>query len=112
MEPARHLPPPAVLYRALCARDAAFEGVFLAAVRTTRIFCRPTCSARKPKPENVEYVATAVEALQAGYRPCKVCRPLEAARPAPALVRKLLRAAPISASSVPFSQPSMTSGWI
>jgi AraC family transcriptional regulator of adaptative response/methylated-DNA-[protein]-cysteine methyltransferase len=92
MEPARHLPPPAVLYRALCARDAAFEGVFLAAVRTTRIFCRPTCSARKPKPENVEYVATAVEALQAGYRPCKVCRPLEAARPAPALVRKLLRA--------------------
>jgi len=92
MEPAHRLPPPPVLYRALVARDASYEGVFLAAVRTTRIFCRPTCSARKPKEAHVEYFATPAEALGAGYRPCKVCRPLEGARPAPALVRRLLEA--------------------
>ena len=92
MEPARRLPPPPVLYRALVARDASYEGVFLAAVRTTRIFCRPTCSARKPKEAHVEYFATSSEALHAGYRPCKVCRPLEGTKPAPALVRRLLEA--------------------
>ena len=92
MEPARRLPPPPVLYRALVARDASYEGVFLAAVRTTRIFCRPTCSARKPKEAHVEYFATSSEALRAGYRPCKVCHPLELARQAPALIRTLLDA--------------------
>ncbi len=46
-------------------------------VRTTGIFCRPTCRARKPLPKNVEYFPTARTALVAGYRPCKRCHPLE-----------------------------------
>jgi AraC family transcriptional regulator of adaptative response/methylated-DNA-[protein]-cysteine methyltransferase len=92
METAHRLPPPPVLYRALVDRDASYEGVFLAAIRTTRIFCRPTCSARKPLSENVEYFATASEALHAGYRPCKRCRPLERDAAAPETVRRLLDA--------------------
>src|SRR5512143_476219 len=71
------LPPPAEMERAYQDRDAAYNGLFFLAVRTTGIFCRPTCPARKPLPKNVEYFPSAREALVAGYRPCKRCRPLE-----------------------------------
>ena len=64
------------MYRALVERDDSFEGLFFACVRTTGIFCRPTCSARKPKPENVEFAPSVQEALNRGYRPCRVCDPL------------------------------------
>ncbi len=57
-------------------RDASYDGIFYAAVATTGIFCRPSCPARKPKPENVAFYASASEALFAGYRPCARCRPL------------------------------------
>ncbi len=72
------LPPVAEMERAYLRRDGAFNGLFYLGVRTTGVFCRPTCPARKPRPKNVEYFATAREALLAGYRPCKRCRPLEA----------------------------------
>lgn len=65
-----------VFYKAFIERDPSFEGVFVVGVKTTGIFCRPTCPA-KPKLENVEFYASATEALQNGYRPCKVCKPLE-----------------------------------
>lgn len=71
-----HMPPAAELQRAYLKSDAAYDGLFFLGVRTTGIFCRPTCPARKPKPANVEYFATPREALTAGYRPCKRCRPL------------------------------------
>jgi AraC family transcriptional regulator of adaptative response/methylated-DNA-[protein]-cysteine methyltransferase len=58
-------------------RDASYDGVFYLGVRTTGIFCRPSCPARKPLPRNVEYFASVKDALFAGYRPCKRCRPLE-----------------------------------
>ena len=74
----RSLPPFAELYRALLTRDAAYDGVAFACVRTTGIFCRTTCRARKPRAENVEFVGTIQEALHRGYRPCRVCTPLEA----------------------------------
>ena len=64
------------MYRALVERDQSFEGLFYACVTTTGIFCRPTCRARKPRPENVEYAATIQEALHRGYRPCRVCDPM------------------------------------
>jgi AraC family transcriptional regulator of adaptative response/methylated-DNA-[protein]-cysteine methyltransferase len=86
------LPPPATLYHALAERDPAFEGIFFAGVRTTGIFCRPTCTAKKPRPENVEFFATASSALHAGYRPCLRCRPLDAATPEPPLVSMLREA--------------------
>ena len=73
------LPTPAEMYRALVERDRSFEGLFFACVRTTGIFCRPTCSARKPKPENVEYASTIQEALHRGYRPCRICDPMSSA---------------------------------
>ena len=66
-----------VMYEALVNKDSQFEGLFFAAVKTTGIFCRSTCTARKPKRENVEFFQTTKDALVHGYRPCKVCRPLE-----------------------------------
>lgn len=71
------LPDQNVLYTALLNRDAAFEGIFMVGVKTTGVFCRPTCTARKPKRENVEFFDSAHQALLHGYRPCKVCSPLE-----------------------------------
>ena len=72
------LPPKAEMERAYLNKDAAYNGLFFLGVRTTGIFCRPTCPARKPLPRNVEYFPSAREALAAGYRPCKRCKPLEA----------------------------------
>lgn len=72
------LPPPAEMYAAVVAKDASFDGVFFLGVRTTGIFCRPVCPARKPRPENVEYFASSTDAERAGYRACKRCRPLAA----------------------------------
>ncbi len=83
------------MYRALVERDQSFEGLFFACVRTTGIFCRPTCSARKPKPENVEYASTIQDALHRGYRPCRICDPMSSAASAPnwlaPLVDEMLR---------------------
>jgi AraC family transcriptional regulator of adaptative response/methylated-DNA-[protein]-cysteine methyltransferase len=77
---------------AFSSSDSQFDGVFYSAVRTTGIFCRPSCTARKPKLENVEYYPTAKEALFAGYRPCKRCRPMEPAGSPPPWLDPLLQA--------------------
>ncbi len=71
------MPPTAEMEQAYLQRDASYNGLFFLGVRTTGIFCRPTCPARKPLSKNVEYFPTAQAALVAGYRPCKRCRPLE-----------------------------------
>lgn len=89
----RRLPHFRTMYRALERRDAAYEGVFFTGVKTTGIFCRPTCKAKKPKPENVEFFANVNEALHGGYRPCRLCRPMDSTRPVPPLVERLRRAA-------------------
>lgn len=69
--------------RAYQKSDATYDGLFYLGVRTTGIFCRPVCPARKPRPANVEFFATPREALTAGYRPCKRCKPTDAdAQPA------------------------------
>lgn len=73
----------AEMYQALCNRDASYLGSFVAGVKTTGIFCLPTCRARKPKAENVEFFEDAGAALRAGYRPCKICRPTKELIPAP-----------------------------
>lgn len=70
------LPTTKTMYTALLEKDSTYEGIFFVAVKTTGIFCRPTCTARKPKPENVEFYASTHEALLHGYRPCKICHPL------------------------------------
>ncbi|HUR14830.1 MAG TPA: AlkA N-terminal domain-containing protein [Mycobacteriales bacterium] len=61
--------------RAFQGRDARFDGWFFAAVRTTGIYCRPSCPAVPPKPKNVEFHPTAASAQAAGFRACKRCRP-------------------------------------
>ncbi|HTY38107.1 MAG TPA: methylated-DNA--[protein]-cysteine S-methyltransferase [Bacteroidota bacterium] len=85
------LPSLAEMERARARRDASYDGIFFIAVRTTGIFCRPSCPARSPLPENIEYFPSAREAVFAGYRPCKRCRPLETNGKPPEWIQNLLR---------------------
>ncbi|OGT37553.1 MAG: hypothetical protein A3F11_02745 [Gammaproteobacteria bacterium RIFCSPHIGHO2_12_FULL_37_14] len=62
-------------YRAHLARDPRFDGKFFVAVKTTRIYCRPVCPARKARLRNLEFFIHAAQAEEAGYRPCLRCRP-------------------------------------
>jgi AraC family transcriptional regulator of adaptative response/methylated-DNA-[protein]-cysteine methyltransferase len=89
---ARDLPPQPVMLEAFLGRDPAFDGVFLTGVRTTGIFCRPTCTAKKPRPENVSFFGDARQALDAGYRPCMRCRPMESVGASPEWLQPLLDA--------------------
>jgi len=78
--------------RAFYGQDASYDGVFVTGVRTTGIFCRPSCSARRPLRRNVEFFGSIKDALFAGYRPCLRCRPLEADGKPPEWVATLLAA--------------------
>ncbi|MGH7469016.1 MAG: bifunctional transcriptional activator/DNA repair enzyme AdaA [Longimicrobiales bacterium] len=84
------LPSTNQMYEALVRRDASFDGIFFTGVRTTGIFCRPICTARKPARQNVAFYASAREALFAGYRPCKRCHPMEATGATPTWLRPLV----------------------
>ena len=68
---------------ALRRRDRSFDGLFIIAVKTTRIFCRMGCPSRPPKTENIDFYRTCADAIRAGYRPCKRCKPLAAEGEAP-----------------------------
>lgn len=63
------------LWQAISGRDKAYDGRFVFAVRTTGIYCKPSCAARRPKPANVLFFTTATEAEEAGFRACKRCQP-------------------------------------
>ena len=76
--------------RAFLKSDASYDGLFFTAVKTTGIFCRPTCPAKKPLRVNLEFFGSAREALFAGYRPCKRCHPLNANGDRPEWVGDLL----------------------
>ena len=78
------------MYKALCDRDSEYEGIFFVGVKTTGIFCRPTCSAKKPLRKNVNFFGNVRDALSAGFRPCKRCRPLEVFGAAPDWLANLL----------------------
>jgi AraC family transcriptional regulator, regulatory protein of adaptative response / methylated-DNA-[protein]-cysteine methyltransferase len=83
------LPPSETMYRALLNRDPSFEGIFFVGVRTTGIFCRPTCTAKKPARENVDFFPTPSEALHSGYRPCLRCHPMDPDKRPPRLIERL-----------------------
>ena len=68
---------PEKCWQAFVSKDAIFDGQFYVAVRSTHIFCRPSCPSRLPKRENVVFFGQAQKAEQAGFRACKRCRPLE-----------------------------------
>ncbi|MEO8197951.1 MAG: bifunctional DNA-binding transcriptional regulator/O6-methylguanine-DNA methyltransferase Ada [Thermoanaerobaculia bacterium] len=82
-------------WRAVHDRDRNADGTFVFAVKTTGVYCRPSCPARRPRPENVEFFAEGRAARTAGFRPCKRCRPDEvpAIERAVAEARRLLDAA-------------------
>src|SRR5579862_1083246 len=67
----------AEFWRATLERDLRADGKFVFAVRSTHIYCRPTCPARRPRRENAVFFRTTQEAEQNGYRPCRRCRPQE-----------------------------------
>ncbi|QAY67619.1 bifunctional transcriptional activator/DNA repair enzyme AdaA [Paenibacillus protaetiae] len=69
------------MWRAIVNNDASYNGRFYYAVRTTGIFCRPSCGSRQPNRSHVELFATAGQALAAGYRPCKRCGPADQRQP-------------------------------
>jgi AraC family transcriptional regulator, regulatory protein of adaptative response / methylated-DNA-[protein]-cysteine methyltransferase len=79
-----------IMYKAAVKKDTSFEGVFFTAVKTTGIFCRPTCTARKPKRDNVEFFRTSKEAILRGYRPCKICKPMEKLNETPDYIKVIL----------------------
>ena len=89
METMELLPPSETMYRALVNRDTSFEGIFFVGVRTTGIFCRPTCTAKKPARQNVDFFATPSEALESGYRPCLRCHPMNPNQHPPKLIARL-----------------------
>jgi len=62
-------------WAAVAARDAKADGKFVYSVKTTGVYCRPSCAARRAQPENVQFHATAADAERAGFRPCKRCKP-------------------------------------
>lgn len=79
-------------YQAMVDKNSEYEGIFYVGVKTTGVFCRPTCPARKPKQEKCDFFKTAQDALLASYRPCKRCQPLSLPNHMSDLVQKLIQA--------------------
>src|SRR2546428_4966873 len=84
---------PARRWHIVLARDRRFDGAFVYAVRSTGIYCRPTCPSRRPRRELVTFFPIPEAAEQAGFRPCQRCRPasVNGAQPDVALVRETCR---------------------
>ncbi|WP_291728015.1 bifunctional transcriptional activator/DNA repair enzyme AdaA [Bernardetia sp.] len=80
----------ATYYKALVNKDERFVGIFFVGVKTTSIFCIANCRARKPKLENVVFYSTFKEALNEGFRPCKICKPTQNANQAPKEIEKAI----------------------
>jgi AraC family transcriptional regulator of adaptative response/methylated-DNA-[protein]-cysteine methyltransferase len=79
------------MYNALLNKNEAFDGVFWIGVKSTGIFCRPVCTARKPKFENVMFFDSCNDALKYGFRPCKICQPLESPGETPQWIKNILK---------------------
>src|SRR4051794_29798890 len=97
-----------IYWQAVKARDARFDGAFVFAVRTTGIFCRPSCGARQPKRENVEFYAGVDGAEQHGFRPCLRCRP-EASRVVNPRIEAVLHACELLDEDTEFSLTELSS---
>jgi AraC family transcriptional regulator of adaptative response/methylated-DNA-[protein]-cysteine methyltransferase len=86
------LPSEERMREAFLDRDASFDGIFWAGVRSTGIFCRPSCPAKNPRPENLTFFRSPDAALGAGFRACRRCRPLESPDSRPDWLAPLLEA--------------------
>ncbi|MBT3983100.1 MAG: methylated-DNA--[protein]-cysteine S-methyltransferase [Bacteriovoracaceae bacterium] len=78
-------------YNAIGKKESLYEGIFVTAVKSTKIFCRPSCRARKPLAKNVTFYKNAEEALRYGYRPCKICKPMENESETPGYIKELIK---------------------
>lgn len=78
-------------WQAIETRDRSLDGTFVYAVKTTGVFCRPSCPSRRPRQENVRYFQAIAEAAAAGFRPCKRCRPADAEHPEASLMEAACR---------------------
>ncbi len=77
-------------YNVLGTRDKSYDGIFFTAVKTTGIFCHPSCRARVPKSKNVFFYSSIQNALENGFRPCKICKPLENIGETPLYIKELV----------------------
>ena len=78
-------------WKAIETRDRTQDGTFFYGVKTTGVFCRPSCPSRRPLPENVSYFQATAEAEAAGFRACKRCRPADARHPEASLLEAACR---------------------
>jgi len=78
-------------YNVIGTKDSFYEGLFVTAVKSTGIFCRPSCRAKKPKPENVIFYNTATEAIKNGFRPCKICKSMEKEGETPEYIKRIIK---------------------
>lgn len=81
-----------IYYKELLSKNTEYDGIFYVGVKTTGVFCRSTCPARKPRFENCEFFETAEEALLASFRPCKRCQPLSHPNQVSELIKQLVDA--------------------
>jgi len=104
--------PPDPRWQAVLRRDPQADGVFVYAVKTTGVYCRPSCPSRAAKRENVEFFETNEQAAQAGYRACKRCRPeaLSQEQRRRALVVQACRAIEQSDSALPLAALARQAG--
>jgi AraC family transcriptional regulator of adaptative response/methylated-DNA-[protein]-cysteine methyltransferase len=107
-----HIPPSAAAryWRATLSRDARADGTFVLAVRSTRIYCRPSCPARRPLRRNVVFFRTREEAEKHGFRPCLRCKPNEVAGPVGLVERATRQLAESSEDTVRFGALSTSLG--
>lgn len=92
------------------AKDHSFDGVFVTGVHSTGIYCRPSCPARPPKRENVQFYATCADAEAAGLRPCKRCTP-ESIAPDEKAVLQCLEALQASENNMPLHKLGLLTGY-
>lgn len=86
----KELPSIETMCNAFLKKDPSYDGIFYVAVKTTGVFCRPICTARKPKLDNIEFFPSVIEAISNGYRACKVCNPLNLNGGIPLWIKELL----------------------
>lgn len=79
------------MHNAVTKRDPAYDGVFIVAIKTTGIFCRPTCPSKESKKQNREFFNSTKDAILAGYRACKRCKPLEKIGETPTYIKKIMQ---------------------
>ncbi|WP_033445613.1 bifunctional transcriptional activator/DNA repair enzyme AdaA [Ornithinibacillus scapharcae] len=78
------------MWEKIISCDRKYDGLFFTAVKTTKIYCRPSCKSRKPKKINVDFYLDRMEVEVAGYRPCKRCRPEVDESPEIEIVREVI----------------------